>query len=180
MTQIAPEVSKIQSEIEEVKEEKNTQDSPKTENDVKETMSIPIKQPDFLISMPVSGEVIKEFSGDELVYSKTFDDYRVHNGIDIRANRSEAVFSVYDGAVEDVYTDDLEGIVIVINHNNGYSSVYKNLSSDKMVKKGELVTKGQVISGVGNSGIFESEEESHLHFELLKDGENVNPLEYRE
>ena len=60
---------------------------------------------------------------------------------------------------EDIYTDSLEGIVIVINHNNGFKSIYKNLSSDKMVKKGESVTEGQVISGVGETAIFESKVE---------------------
>ena len=47
-----------------------------------------------------------------------------------------------------------------------------------MIKKGESVAEGQVISGVGETAIFESEDEEHLHFELKKDDTFVNPLEY--
>lgn len=175
----APQVSKIETKVEKKKTENPEQIKivSKNENTV-ETMAIPQKET-FKISMPSdSKEIIKEYSEDELVYSKTFDDYRVHKGIDIKCKRSEAVFAAADGTVEDVFTDSMEGITIVINHNNGFKSVYKNLSSDKMVKKGEGVTKGQVISGVGESAIFESEDENHLHFELLKDDIYVNPSDF--
>lgn len=143
-----------------------------------DTMSIPPKD-NFSIDLPVKNVISKKFSGDELVYSKTFEDYRVHRGIDIVAKRSEAVLAAADGVVEDIYTDSLEGIVIVLNHNNGFKTVYKNLSSDKMVKKGETVTQGQAISGVGETAVFEAADENHLHFELLKDDKYVDPEDYR-
>ncbi len=144
-----------------------------------ETMSVPIKE-NFKISMPVGGKLLNEFSGDVLVYSKTFDDYRVHKGIDIEAKRSEAVLAVADGVVENVYTDYMQGIVIEINHKNGYKSIYKNLSTDKMVKKGETVVKGQVISGVGETAVFEAMEPGHIHLELIKDEEFVDPTKFFE
>jgi murein DD-endopeptidase MepM/ murein hydrolase activator NlpD len=145
----------------------------------KETMSI-LNDENISIIMPVKGEIINSFTDDNLVYSKTFEDYRVHNGIDISCERSQPVFSVSDGVVEDILTDSLEGITIKINHGNGFQSVYKNLSSDKMVKKGEPVSKGQVISGVGETALFEAAEESHIHFELIYNGKQVNPEIYKE
>lgn len=183
---IASGVSKNEIEIRKENNEKKETVVTKKENTIKksddktiETMAIPKKE-NFKIMMPVSGEIIKEYSMDNLVYSKTFKDYRTHRGLDIKANRSEAVLAVFDGVIENVYTDSLEGIVIEINHNNGFKSIYKNLSSDKMVKKGESVSKGQAISGVGETAIFESEDEEHLHFELKKDDEFVDPEEYFE
>jgi murein DD-endopeptidase MepM/ murein hydrolase activator NlpD len=128
----------------------------------------------------VKGEILNSFTDDNLVYSKTFEDFRVHNGIDISCERSQPVFSVGDGVVEDVLTDSLEGITVKINHGNGFQSVYKNLSSDKMVKKGEPVSKGQVISGVGETALFEAAQESHIHFELIYNGKQVNPEIYKE
>ncbi len=145
----------------------------------RETMSVPIKE-SFKISMPVGGKLLNEFSGDNLVYSKTFDDYRVHKGVDIEAKRSEAVLAAADGVIENIYTDYMEGIVIEINHNNGYKSIYKNLSTDKMVKKGEIVAKGQVISGVGETAVFEAMEPGHIHLELIKDGEFLDPTKFFE
>lgn len=174
----APPVSKTETEIK--KEEKKVTNIKKVERKTEETTEVmaPKLSDDFKIIMPVSGDILKEFSNDNLVYSATFGDYRTHNGIDIKTKRSEAVFSVADGVVENVYSDSLEGIVIEINHNNGFKSIYKNLSSDKMVKKGESVTEGQVISGVGETAIFEAKDEEHLHFEIKKDDVFVNPLEY--
>lgn len=174
----APPVSKTETEIK--KEEKKVTNIKKVERKREETTEVmaPKLSDGFKIIMPVSGDILKEFSNDNLVYSATFGDYRTHNGIDIKTKRSEAVFSVADGVVENVYSDSLEGIVIEINHNNGFKSIYKNLSSDKMVKKGESVTEGQVISGVGETAIFEAKDEEHLHFEIKKDDVFVNPLEY--
>lgn len=172
------EVSKTEVEIKKEPPAKKT--SVKKEEPIKETMAIP-ETKNFKIGMPVdSREIIKDFSDKELVYSNTFDDYRVHTGTDIKCKRSEAVFSVADGTVENVYKDYMEGIVIEINHDNGFKSIYKNLSADKMVKKGERVTKGQVISGVGETAMFESNDENHLHFELKKEDKFVNPVDYFE
>ena len=177
--------TEVEQIAEDSKSEKNTTDTItpeiETENiyEAKETMGVPVKD-EFKITMPVGGKLLNEFSGDTLIYSKTFNDYRVHRGIDIESGRSEAVLSVADGVIENVYTDYMEGIVIEINHNNGYKSVYKNLSTDKMVKKGEIVTKGQVISGVGETAVFEAAEPGHIHFELMKDSEYVDPTKFFE
>ncbi len=174
-----PPVSKNETEI---KKEEKKETNVKTVEKKKAEKTVEVMAPklssEFNIIMPVSGDILKEFSKDNLVWSNTFGDYRTHNGIDIKTKRSEAVFSVSDGIVENVYSDSLEGIVIEINHNNGFKSIYKNLSSDKMVKKGESVTEGQVISGVGETAIFEAADGEHLHFELKKDDVFVNPLEY--
>ena len=178
--------TKVEKTSEDIYDEKNNNDeieplTPEKENinEVKETMALPIKD-EFKIAMPVGGKLLNDFSGEELVYSKTFNDYRVHKGIDIEAGRSEAVLSVADGVIENVYTDYMEGIVIEINHNNGFKSIYKNLSTDKMIKKGEIVTKGQVISGVGETAVFEAGEPGHIHFELMKNDEFVDPTKFFE
>ena len=57
-------------------------------------------------------------------------------------------------------------------------SKYSNLSTAAMVEEGDAVTKGQVISGVGNSALFESLDPEHLHFELWVDGQAVDPELY--
>lgn len=153
----------------------NTNDKKIVQNEINVVSVVNEK---FVIEKPVKGEIIKDFSGEELVYSQTFDDYRVHNGIDLSAKRSEPVFAVFDGVVSNIYADALYGIVIEIEHPNDYVSVYKNLSSDKMVRKGDKVKKGQTISGVGETAVFESADEIHVHFELKKSGKYVNPKEY--
>lgn len=131
-----------------------------------------------VFAAPVEGEIIGQFSTDMLVYSKTLDQYAVHNGVDIAAKRDTPVKAIAEGTITKACSDDRYGSLIEINHGNGYTSVYANLSGPFMVEVSDVVKKGDVIGGVGNSALFEVLDESHLHFELLKDGEPVDPCEF--
>lgn len=128
--------------------------------------------------MPVLGEVICVFAQDRLLYSKTLDQWRAHSGIDLAADRGTPVKAVANGVVVDVKNDPRWGITVVIEHNNGLKTVYSNLASDDMVVQNEKVAQGDIIGCVGNTAAFESAEQPHLHFEVWKDGEPVNPEDY--
>lgn len=129
-------------------------------------------------SKPVQGEILNRFSGNELVYSATLREYRIHRGIDIKSPILSQVRAVESGLVESVIRDGLMGITITIDHKNGFKSVYSNLSTDAMVKKGDSVEKGDIISGVGDTALIETGLEGHLHFELIENGKQVNPEDY--
>lgn len=121
-----------------------------------------------------------EYAMDHLIYSVTLDQYMTHCGIDIEAPEDTQVIAMASGTVTAVYNDDRYGSSIEITHSdsNGFISVYSNLSTNEMVEVGDSVNAGQIIGGVGSSGLFESLEPAHLHLELLKDGIYVNPQEY--
>ena len=127
---------------------------------------------------PVEGEVIKEFAKDNLIYSETLEEWITHTGIDIKADRTTIVKSVADGTVKSIKNDPRYGLTVTIEHSDGYTSVYSSLLTAEFVKEGEKVTQGQTIGTVGNSAVFEVAEDNHLHFELLKDGSNINPEMY--
>lgn len=135
-------------------------------------------QKEFVPQYPVGGKIIKEFSEGKLVYSETLKDYRVHSGVDIKADILEKVTASEDGVVEKVKNDALMGITIIIDHKNGVKTVYSNLSSTEMVKEGDSVKKGQVINGVGDTSLIETGQEPHIHFEMLVEGQYVNPRDY--
>lgn len=124
--------------------------------------------------------VTNEYAMDNLIYSVTLDQYMTHCGIDIEAPEDTQVVALADGTVTAVYTDDRYGKSIEITHSDdsGLVSIYSNLSTNEMVEIGDTVNAGQIIGGVGSSGLFESLEPAHLHLELLKDGVYVNPQEY--
>lgn len=126
------------------------------------------------IAKPVSGEILKMFSDKKPVYSKTMEDWRVHDGIDIKANIGESVFSCLDGKVEDVYEDSLMGMTVVINHGK-LTSKYQNLSPTNIIQKGKEVKKGEAIGIVGDSARAEILDAPHLHFELLEGKIQQNP-----
>ena len=127
---------------------------------------------------PVSGEIIKDFSNDNLVYSKTLDEWTMHYGIDIRADKMSIVLASETGIVDSIKNDPRYGLTITIAHQNGYKTVYSNLLSSEFVKEGDVVEKGQTIGTVGESASFEIADDPHLHFEIMKDGEYLNPTIY--
>jgi len=135
-----------------------------------------IEQP-LSFSYPVSGEIGLSHSPDTLIYSKTLDEWTTHTGIDIQAKRGTPVSASEEGVVESITETASKGIEIILSHKDGYKTVYSNLSTKEMVKLGQKVEKGRVISGVGNTASFEYYEPEHLHFEVYKDNKAINPLD---
>ena len=164
---------------EEVKVEKpstntETQSNKKTEasNEKPEV----IKDPEF--ARPVEGEITRDFAKDELVYSETLDEWIVHLGVDIKSERTAVVKSAEAGKVIAIKNDPRYGLTVIVEHVNGFKTVYSNLLTTEFVSEGEEIKKGQSIGTVGNSASFEICDEPHLHFEILKDDVNVDPTIY--
>ncbi len=125
-----------------------------------------------------NAQVTNPYSMDKLIYSVTLDQYMTHCGVDIEAPEDAQVVAVADGTVTAVYEDDRYGTSIEITHPGDIVSVYSNLSTAEMVETGDVVSGGQIIGGVGSTGLFESLEPAHLHFEILKGGAYVNPGDF--
>lgn len=136
------------------------------------------KVPDPTFIKPVEGEIMLEFAKDKLVYSNTLQEWVIHNGIDIKADKTTIVKASAEGTIKSIKNDPRYGITVVIQHVNGYSSVYSNLLTAEFVKEGEKVKQGQTIGTVGNTATFEIADESHLHFEIIKDSEYIDPTLY--
>lgn len=134
---------------------------------------------DFQFSAPVSGSITEEFSGDDLVYNEALKDWRAHSGVDFAASTGEQVLCCANGVVEDVFDSNL-GRCVTIDHKNGFKTMYANLNETTAVKAGDEVAEGDVIGTVGNTALGDSTDEPHLHFEIVLNGENVNPAEYLE
>ena len=131
---------------------------------------------------PCGGFISKEFSIELPVYSATMYDYRTHAGIDIACEVGSIVRASKNGEISEIYDDPLMGRTLVIEHKDGLTSVYSNLSPDMPsdIYVGKIVSTGDTIGGVGNSALCESAEASHLHFEIRKNGSPVNPEDYFE
>ena len=135
-------------------------------------------QKDPTFTMPVEGEVVKHYGKDKLIYSETLKEWTTHLGIDIKADKTTIVKSSSDGVVKSIKNDPRYGLTVVIEHENGFTSVYSNLLTAEFVVVGENVKTGQTLGTVGNSATFEILDDPHLHFEILKDGVAVDPEMY--
>ncbi len=127
---------------------------------------------------PVAGEMIRNYSMDELVFSSTLKEWTTHSGVDIAGTVGTEVKAALPGTVESIGEDPLKGIVITLSHGDGLQTVYMGLSAGDMVQEGQKVEKGQVISGIGRTAAFEITDDPHLHFEVLQNGEHQDPMEY--
>jgi murein DD-endopeptidase MepM/ murein hydrolase activator NlpD len=105
-------------------------------------------------------------------YGKRWRDF--HEGTDVDADRGDNIVAVEDGVVVKAGTGNGYGRMVKIQHGNGYTSLYAHMSRLK-VKTGERVKKGEVIGKAGNTGTSTG---IHLHFELLKNGQPVDPQKY--
>ena len=128
--------------------------------------------------IPVEGEISKEYAKDNLVYSETLQEWVTHLGIDIKAEKTTVVKAAEEGTIRSIKNDPRYGLTIVIEHQDGFQTVYSNLLTSEFVVEGEKVEKGQSIGTVGNTAVFEIADEPHLHFEILKDSIQVDPNIY--
>lgn len=127
---------------------------------------------------PTEGEIICEFAKDNLIYSETLKEWITHTAIDIKADKTSVIKASADGIVKSIVNDPRYGLTIIIEHDDGYETVYSNLLTAEFVVEGEEVKQGQTIGTAGNTASFESGMECHLHFELLKNGEYLDPNIY--
>lgn len=133
-----------------------------------------IQEPEFL--MPVEGTIVCAFSNNELIYNKYLSDWRSHNGIDISCDKDSAIYASADGIVSEIL-DNSMGKSVLIDHENGYVSVYSNMSEEIEVKSGDKIVAGDLIGKVSDINPSDFTQDYHLHFEILHEDEYVNPQE---
>ena len=152
-----------------------TQTNSKDENTKKNKEETSVE---LCFEKPVEGDIVRDFAVDNLIYSETLQEWTTHTGIDIKADKTTVVKSAEAGTVKTIKNDPRYGLTIIIEHANGFQTVYSNLLTSEFVVEGEKVEKGQSLGTVGNTAAFEIADEAHLHFEIIKDGVQVDPNIY--
>ncbi len=128
-----------------------------------------------LFIVPVTdGVVIKPYSKDSLVFNSSLKKYETHLAIDYKGADGANVLASGDGVVESVTEDKLNGYVITILHENGLKTVYGSVDN-VTVKTGDEVKRGDKIATIGTTAGREKADGSHVHFQVIKDGEIVDP-----
>ena len=156
------------------KEENSKNNTSQSQNTTSNT-DMETKKEEIKFSAPIKGEILREFASDSLVYSNTLDEWITHNGVDIKADKTSVVKASCKGKVVSIKNDPRYGLTVIVSHEGGYQTLYANLLTAEYVVEGEELEEGQTIGTVGNSAAFEIGDEYHLHFEVSKDGEYLNP-----
>ena len=149
---------------------------------------------DYIPVVNTTTRIIPPYTNQKVTVAKSYYDYKAdessqinsilqydntytqNTGIDYVAEDSFEVIAILNGTIANIREDDMNGKTIEIKHDNGYVSIYQSLK-DINVKKGEIVSQGQII---GTSGTNELEKDlgNHLHFEIYDKGQSVNPANY--
>jgi murein DD-endopeptidase MepM/ murein hydrolase activator NlpD len=128
---------------------------------------------------PAVGTVIKSHSATTPVFSTTLEEWRIHTGIDISCDDGAEVCAAEAGVVSRIFNHPMLGKTVEITHNETHKSLYSNLDNLSVsLNVGDEVEAGAVIGKIGDSSVSELAEEPHLHFEMVVNGESVNPLDY--
>jgi murein DD-endopeptidase MepM/ murein hydrolase activator NlpD len=163
----------------EIAENGETITKAETKAEVEENIEI-IAQPQENIKRefitPVTGAIVKPFSKTELAYSRTMDDWRTHLGIDIACPYGTEVIASEAGEVKEVEYNINFGTTVSVESGE-YILKYTSLSSDVYVSVGDKLTKGTIIGKTSDSCISEICDEPHFHFEVIKNGEHIDPLD---
>lgn len=99
---------------------------------------------------------------------------RMHEGIDFNVESGSPVFATGDGTIDFVGNKEGFGLVVEIDHNFGYQTIYAHLSQ-AIVHEGQKVKRGEEIALSGNSGLSTG---PHLHYEVHQNGVALNPDEF--
>ena len=112
------------------------------------------------------------------MFNSTLNRYSKHLGIDFYAEEGATVSAVYDGVVESVDYNLLTGVTLTIDHKNGLKTVYNGLLNEDLIAVGTIVETGDTIGYVSNTNLQEAKDGSHIHFEVIENGNLINPEKY--
>lgn len=125
---------------------------------------------------PISNkELTRLASGYGMRIHPIYKVKRMHTGIDFSAPRGTPIYATGDGTVHRVkYNLSGYGKEVILDHGYGYMTRYAHMQ-DWVVKEGQKVKRGELIGYVGNTGTSTA---PHCHYEVLKDGDQVDPVHY--
>lgn len=153
-------------------EEKRVQQEIEAELERMRKMNLKFVDGDFAWPVPEFKGYISSYFGSRI--SPITGKPEFHNGLDIPAPYGVDVLAAASGIVIRSNYSSSYGNVIIINHGDGFVSLYAH-NSQLLVQVGDQVTQGQVIAKIGSTGWSTG---NHLHFSIQKDGEWIDPLQF--
>ena len=130
-----------------------------------------------LLAWPVDGNVMLNYSMDKTVYFATLDQYKYNPAVIISGEVGNEVTASARGIVKSVEVNAQTGTTVTMELGNGYEAVYGQLK-EVPVQEGAYVEKGGIVGYLSEPTKYYSVEGCNLYFQLLKEGQPVNPMEY--
>lgn len=144
-----------------------------------EVFDMAMNKADMLASIPAIVPIEKGterlMSGYGMRLHPIYKTMRMHEGVDFTADTGTPIYATGDGVVTRAERNRQGyGIMVEIDHGYGYTTKYAHMSEFK-VRKGQKVSRGEVIGLIGNTGTSTA---PHLHYEVIYNDRTVNPVYY--
>lgn len=141
-----------------------------------ETAQVYFTEPDQLL-WPVNGNVMMSYSMDKTVYFQTLDQYKYNPAVIIAGAVNDNVIAAAPGIVKSIDVLPQTGTTITVDMGNGYECIYGQLK-EVPVYVGDYVEAGTVLGYLSEPTKYYSVEGCNLYFEMRKDGQPVDPMDY--
>ena len=120
-------------------------------------------------------ETVYLASGFGMRYHPIYKTNKMHTGLDFSALVGTEIHATGNGVVEDIEYDRTGyGYHVIIDHDFGYKTLYAHMSEID-VRRGQQISRGEIIGKVGNTGTSTA---PHLHYEVMKDDQKINPIHF--
>ena len=157
-------------------EEKEAEEQEQTEQTAGNSESLNFANGSKLL-WPVEGTLLMNYSMDKTVYFSTLDQFKYNPALVISGVKGDQVISSAPGIVKSIDKTAETGTTVNVDIGSGYELFYGQLD-DVRVKTGDYVDSKTVLGYVGEPTIYYSVEGANVYFEMRKDGESVNPMDY--
>lgn len=127
------------------------------------------------LGWPLSGNVVKNYSDDKLVYFETLGQFKTNPCIFIAGEKGSPIVAAANGIITEVKKEDKTGHTLVMDIGGGYTLTYGQIG-EVCVKIGDYVEAGQELAKLATVTKYYRLEGDHLYFRVQKDGQNVNPM----
>lgn len=165
-------------------EKESEKDAEEKEPEMKQQAAQTAARPDALafsektlLAWPVDGNVVMNYSMDKTIYFATLDQYKYNPALIISGEAGNEVTAAARGIVKSVEVTAQTGTTVTMDLGNGYEAVYGQLK-EVPVQEGKYLEQGGLVGYLSEPTKYYSVEGCNLYFQLMKDGEPVNPMEY--
>lgn len=134
---------------------------------------------DSTLTWPASGAVLIGYSMDQTVFFSTLEQYKYNPALIIGGEVGETIAASAAGIVTNIETTAQTGVTVTMDLGNGYSAVYGQLDNVPL-EIGDYAGAGETVGTLSEPTKYYSVEGPNLYFEILKDGEPENPMNFME
>lgn len=157
-------------------EEEKAEESIRSQETAGSTYSVSFSESDSLL-WPVDGQVLMSYSMDQTVYFQTLDQYKYNPAMIISGAVNDQVIASAPGIVKSIDETAQTGVTVTLDMGNGYECIYGQLK-EVAVHVGEYMEAGNVLGYVSEPTKYYSVEGPNVYFEMRKDAQPINPMEY--